>query len=55
MPVRASTDEEYEYLAKGEEITNSKQKHALEVGRERLLELERNIERRYLKPPLNKA
>ncbi|CAH1773357.1 unnamed protein product [Owenia fusiformis] len=55
LPPRV-TDEEKLILVPSEKALNSEiEQHPLDHGRERLLGLEENIERRYLKPPFTKA
>ena len=61
MPPKPTEDDSVEMVAKtalieGAELTlEPNQKCILEAARERLLALEANIERRYLKPPLSKG
>ena len=56
MPPKVTEDDDLELVGpevKAEDIKEH-QRRTLEVARERLLALEKNVERRYLKPPFTK-
>lgn len=53
MPERTTTDSTVELVSSDVTPTDSQQS-IIVVGRNRLLNLERSVERRYLKPPLGR-
>ena len=51
MPPRVTLDESIELVASNVASLQSNQQYAIEVARDKLLFVEYNIERRYLRPP----
>jgi len=55
MEEAASTDKSVTLVSNAEKLVDpQKQQYIINVARSRLQSLERNIERRYLKPPLGR-
>jgi len=54
-PKTYSDESEIRIITRGEQKKDENDCYPLEAAKERLLQLELNVERRYLKPPLSKA
>ena len=54
MPPRVSTDDSIALVSSDKKPLGPREQYIVEVARSKLLSLEHNVERRYLKPPLGR-